>query len=328
MLMSQSSSNPPITSSSKSGKPDNWGEDEAAEKAREKRLRDRLRKWEKGDAALHHEFSQLSTSHEGESGSGGRPEIIVVGGPGGGLPPGLPLPSMLGKLLGSASASGPSGSQSSSSFFRSSVLVPSVRSQADERVNRVARRREINELTMRMGVGAVGGTLESVPAAAVHGRSEETADQTPESHGKDTTSRSDHERMWHSWGNKLEVWSSVREIADRAVGNIMAVPNDAPGITEKPTLDPTVVSWPAVHKAWAAHRSSRDVRKQWMKEASPLGSSSREEEHDEEEDAAVQGDIDEVVERVKNDSELDSHEQRLLSCIVDAGEFYLSHSME
>ena len=29
--------------------------------------------------------------------------------------------------------------------------------------------------------------------------------------------------------------------------------------------------------------------------------------------------VDDVIERVKNDQDLDTHEQRLLSCIVDAG---------
>lgn len=308
------SRNPPSSQvSPKAGKSE-WAEDEVAEKAREKRLRDRLRKWEKGDPALYDEFPTLLDSEEGESDSR-RPEIIVIGGGnGGGGGGGMPgFPPMLSAGIPRGSSNRPDELEPSSAFFRASVLVPSVRSLADERATRVARRREINELTMRMGVGAVGGILaDESPLDEPEGQSEVKGDPI----------QSDQEQMWDDWAKRVEVWSNVRQIADRAVGSIMSASKPT-SRSAKLTLEPTSVPWRAVHGAWVAHRSVRDLRKGWLKEASPLNRFAREHDEDEEvEQRETQEDVDEVVERIKNDSEIDSHEQRLLSCIVDAGRLH------
>src|SRR5258708_28534825 len=93
-------------------------------------------------------------------------------------------------------------------FFRSTVLVPRCRSVADERYIRMSRRREINELTMRMGIGAIGGVVESSPAF-------------PESEGILPTPEASKSPMWEEWGNKLESWSNVGKISDKAVGSVI-----------------------------------------------------------------------------------------------------------
>ncbi|KAJ6630739.1 hypothetical protein B0H10DRAFT_1982677 [Mycena sp. CBHHK59/15] len=280
-----------------------WSEDDASEKAREKRLRERLRRWERGDS-LQDEFPKLSAALEGESSGEQGSGIIIIGGPS----------AMLAHPNSGDFGNRDSGPELDSLFFRTSTLVPSVRSLVEERSCRVKRRREINELTTRMGVGAVGGVIEKESAAiAIPGSQEVIEDASPSSESPSTGSK---DNMWEDWGNRIEVWSTVRAVADRAVGNAVATR----GLTsnpEKPSLDATPVGWPAINGAWTAHRAARSLRKAWMKEAST--SKPIREQDDEEDVTDEQGDeeMDEVVDRVKNDPDLDPHEQRLLSCIVN-----------
>lgn len=306
LLMSRNSSTARISTEPKSGKSD-WGEGETSEKAREKRLRDRLKKWEKGDAALHDEFPKLYTLREGET-SEGKPEIIFIGGSQG-MPGFAPL--INAGMPGSYNER--TETETEASFFRTSILVPSVRSTSKERAVRVARRREINELTMRMGVGAAGGTLEHQSPHA------DPSSATGISDHSDAPSQSDHLRMWEDWGNRVEVWANVRRIADRAIGNTLSVGCNL----ENATLDSTAVPWSAVHKAWAAHRSSKDLRTSWLRGASSTHSVTRERDINEEgNEEEPQAKPDEVIEKIKLDSDLDAHEQRLLPCIIDSGASY------
>ncbi|KAG6903215.1 hypothetical protein C0995_002758 [Termitomyces sp. Mi166 len=307
MLVSRTPSATQLSSSPKTGKPD-WGEDDAAERAREKRLRDRLKKWESGESVLAEEFPKLSTVEEGEE-TENRPEIVILSS--------LGLPGL--------SSSSASTTQNKSSFFRTSVLIPKVRSLTDERAARISRRREINELTMRMGIGAAGGVLERESAAApfheegsTESVSKITLETVPEtSPDAETLPQTAQEQMWEDWGNRIEVWSDVRRIADRALGNTLASSiSDASGSL---TLESTTVPWSAVHTAWEAHRSAKDLRSSWLKEAFSLHKVAWEQEKlSESKQEDTQEHFDEVVERVKNDTELERHEERLLGCIVDS----------
>ncbi|KAJ7470702.1 hypothetical protein FB451DRAFT_1352208 [Mycena latifolia] len=287
-----------------------WSEDEASDKARERRLRERLRRWEKGDG-LQGEFSKLSAALEGEANSEQESRILI----------------MSGATAVMAQLGNDSGAESDSVFFRTSVLVPSVRSIPEERACRVTRRREINELTMRMGVGAVGGVIDKERAASwVSGSSQEgEVDASPLSEPIPT--KSPKHGMWKDWGDRIEVWSTVRAVADRAVGSTVASADNA----AKRTLDATPITWPAIDSAWAAHRASRNLRKTWMKEASSPSKSVREQDEDEdqeedEDEEVGEEEVDEVVERVKNDPDLDAHEQRLLACIVNSASMTTSFS--
>jgi hypothetical protein len=98
MLTSRSGQATPGVATSRAGKSD-WGEEDHAEKAREWRLRERLRKWERGDHALQSELPKVLTAPpvEDDSGSPGQPNVVFVGGPGGG---GNPFASFFGPLLG------------------------------------------------------------------------------------------------------------------------------------------------------------------------------------------------------------------------------------
>ncbi|KAJ7685125.1 hypothetical protein DFH06DRAFT_30466 [Mycena polygramma] len=286
-----------ITSSGSKQHESEWSEDEASDKARERRLRDRLRRWERGDS-LQDQFPKLSHGAEGEGGGEPGSGFIIIGG----------SSTMLAHPAGGDSGNRDSGTDLDSLFFRTSVLVPSVRSLVEERAGRVTRRREINELTMRMGVGAVGGVIDKEPAAT--GISASAGQPDP---------KSAQHTMWEDWGKRIEVWPTVRAVADGAVGYAAAA-RAAIDSSEKRTLAPTPVDWPAISSAWAAYRASRTLRRAWMKEAASASKAIREQEEDEDdedEDEAEDDEVDEVVDRLKNDEDLDPHEQRLLTCIVN-----------
>lgn len=285
----------------RSGKSE-FSEDEAADKARERRLKERLRRWERGDPSLLEELPQLSTESESDAGPPGSGVMIV----GGGEPDGLPaIPAALARAFGGrlAASRGSSPEETKpAKFFRTSVIVPGVRSLLLEKACRVDRRREINELTMRMGVASVGGTLPGLSRRP---------DELEEGVEPDPAAR----RMWEAWGRHIEVWSNVRNIADRAVGKTIATRASSGEPLPKASLDSVAVDWDVVYEAWVVHKAARDMRKAWIQQSSTRVAFEQDE--DGTQDAAQEA-VDEVVERLKRDPELDSHEQRLLSCIVDA----------
>ncbi|KAJ6547501.1 hypothetical protein B0H19DRAFT_1212058 [Mycena capillaripes] len=286
-----------------------WSEDEASDRARERRLRERLRRWERGDG-LQDQLPRLSPATEGEGGGEPGSGFIIIGG----SSAMLAHPSSSGGDFGNRD----SGAELDSLFFRTSVLVPAVRSLVEERACRVTRRREINELTMRMGVGAVGGAIDKEPAATGISSSSPEVEDDASSSGEPDPKNTKY-GMWEDWGNRIEVWPTVRAVADRAVGYAAAARASTEG-SEKRTLAATPLDWPAIGSAWAAHRASRTLRRVWMKEAANASKSAREQEEDEDdedEDEDDEDEIDEVVDRLRNDADLDPHEQRLLTCIVN-----------
>ncbi|KAG1756507.1 uncharacterized protein EDB91DRAFT_19958 [Suillus paluster] len=277
-----------------------WGEDDAAERAREKRLKERLRRWEKdGDAALLEDLPVLSARPVEPEGTNGARGVVVIGGSS--IPP--MLESMIAQRGMTNGSGAPDGGEVTMPFFRSSVLVPGVRLQVEEHLCRTSRRREINELAMRMGVGAVGGVLE--PAEAV------------EEKGEGERQEGSKEDMWEDWSNHFEAWTSVRQIADRVVGSVVSS-----GLPKAKTLglEPTPVPWAAVHHAWVAQRSAHNLRKSFMRDSAVkiVKQKDAEEEHEDADGEEAEAEkVDEVVERLRQDPYLEQHEQKLLSCIVD-----------
>lgn len=370
-----------------------WGEDEHSTLARERRLRERLRRWEcGGDVALLEDVPHLLTANsvgpsaplpsptfgpsyspassssspfvmspyappEAESQRGfvllGQTPFDLMGGEGEG---------------GDGSSASAAGSVVPGKFFRAAVVLPSSRDVGAERQCRMARRREMNELAMRMGVGGVGGVLEEgggvaigddpngnvmvedniseaqecgepvAQYASVQSDANPDSDmsvQSPESLHNDSEAESsntpnrvpeEHE-MWTDWSTRIESWSSIRQIADRAVGSVVAS-QPSLSVPSTPGLGLTEVPWSAIHRAWAAQRSGPDLRKAWMKDARVRIVRGPQHEHGVEEDGEDvdwEGEegrgryVDEVVEAVKQDKDLDPHEERLLGCIVDPG---------
>ncbi|KAJ6502610.1 hypothetical protein C8R45DRAFT_1191925 [Mycena sanguinolenta] len=279
-----------------------WSEDAAGDRARERRLRERLRRWDKGDG-LQDQIPRLSSLTEGESGGDSLPSFLI----------------MLAQNAGSGdSGNRDSGGESDSPFFRTSVLVPTTRSLPEERACRVARRREINELTMRMAVGAIGGVIDKRAAVSLE----------VETHAGPSSQPIPPKRgMWEEWGNRIEVWSEVRAVADRAVGH--AVASRTATDSSSPTLSPTLIEWPAIDNARTAYRATRNLRRAWTKEGSSAFNSVREQEEDEDEDEGDESEgeeVDEVLERLKNEEELNPYEQRLLGCIVNSAAMPTSFS--
>ncbi|KAG9318780.1 hypothetical protein JVU11DRAFT_880 [Chiua virens] len=372
-----------------------WGEDDYAMRVREKRLRERLRRWERsGDAALLEDVPRLFTSSPpgyppfSSGGVNGFPQAIPQPAPplpsadfdaprppilllGGGASPFL---DMFGSGQGD-SDDGSAGSGASGKFFRTAVILPSLRDQGAERECRMNRRREVNELAMRLGVGGIGGVLEaggkdeagraSAEGVAVgagidhvekasksnYGEleadveilgSSADAERQPDIDAPSSTGPQNPEEheMWEDWSTRVESWSSIRQIADRAVGSVVSSavisPTLSPATSSKTldatqTLEPTSVPWSAIHRAWAVQRSSHDLRRGWSKDARVRVP--REGQHDditedeldalEFEDGEEGRPFDEVVEKVRQDEDLDPHEKRLLGCIVDPGRLFL-----
>ncbi|KAF9647587.1 AAA-domain-containing protein [Thelephora ganbajun] len=327
-----------------------WGEDESSDHAREKRLKGRLKKWEKGERLLLADElpalqsdSSPSDDHpspwSGMSSSEGGFPGLAGGGVGGpfrpllGVLPGPMLQTLMGSdsysdfgsPSSSSSADGTDGSTSLNSFFRSSVVVPSQRSVPNERISRMNRRREINELTTRMALASVGGTLPRLDVSFLEG-----ALRQAQADGIPPTKRTDLVRMWDAWGHVVVIWSAIKQVADRALGSVSIaqreheLPNQQQSNSRKIpklTLDPTVVPWSAVARAFLTKASASAVRRHWAEETAKAGE--RGDDKKGEDGTSADGrkgreeEVDEVIEKVKQGTDLDEHEQRLLGCIVD-----------
>ncbi|KAH9063373.1 P-loop containing nucleoside triphosphate hydrolase protein [Lactarius vividus] len=272
-----------------------WSEEGHAEKARERRLRERLRKWERGDSSLQSEIPKLVTTTPVEEEPGpNQPNFAFIGGPGGANP----FTSFLNPLLSghrpSPQSETPNSNPSTNSgFLRTSVVVPASRSLLHEKTSRVGRRREINELTMRMAIGEIGGLLEARSAVSVFTPSSELAPSPLESVTPENTSNAT--RMWEDWGNRITAWAQVKLIADQAVGRVVSSSLRG-GEMVKPSLSAAPVLWEHVCGAWA--NRSTGGQQAWDDETEP--------------------EVDDIVESVRHEPSLDMHEQRLVGCIVDS----------
>ncbi|KAL5478664.1 hypothetical protein ACEPAI_1941 [Sanghuangporus weigelae] len=309
-LLNAWQSAPPVLSHPpRSGKSD-YGEGEYAEKARERRLRDRLRKWERDEPAFYDEMPRSPYAGETMQEGSERPGFVLLGSPFPNIPTGPPG-NLLSALQNRVNGHG-EDSEDSSQFFRLSELVPSVRNHGMERQSRTSRRREINELTMRMALHAIGGRVETRFALP---EPSSDAESTSESDNKADQEFHNAVKLWEEWGRSVEAWKNVKDIADRAVATVVA--QDMPH--SKPPLDTTIIPWSAVVLAWAARSSIRETRKAWLQESAGKGVKHAFTDDLDDESSPIR-DSDEVIQRVEEDAVLTSHEQRLLGCIVDAGE--------
>jgi hypothetical protein len=272
----------------KSENVDDWNESEVAELAREERFRTKVRKWYRNTRAVFDECPKLFTKQESRDSS--LKPIVVIGPSNGpsGFPSSLGLPSI---RFGMKEPDGDTSSQ----FFRFSAILPKLISSSQLRDARVNRRREINELIIRMEIGAMGGVLESTPSELA------LTNVEPGSETSQTQTSSPLCKMWEKWGNEIEEWENVRAIADRAMGSVMVLQRLS---GKKATLEPTLVPWTTLQTAWAARQS-------WQENADLIAADELDG------PSKAEGGNDKVVESIKDDPDLDSHERRLISCIVD-----------
>ena len=307
-MMSSSSRSPasaPASSGAAAKLHNEYGEDASSEKAREKRTQRRLKRWARGSSEdLPRLFSATEDSTEGED-SKGRPNVVVLG------QEGFPgLSPLLGSAFSRALAGRNHGTPESGNrlgFFRTVLVCPTLRNIPQEREVRMARRREINQLVMRMGVAQVGGVLGEleVPDAA----------EEPSEGGEQDKTRL---QLWEHWGDTVEVWPNVQRVADRAVGSVMAASQAY--LPTNRSLEPTPIPWSAVFDAWAADRSTQDMWKNLFT-FQPSGKLPRETEEGERTGVDEEADVDEIIEKLRRNPDLEEHEQRLLGCIVDTGAF-------
>lgn len=302
LMSSRSTAN---TSSAAPKSQNEYGEDSSSEKAREKRTQRRLKRWARGNAEdLPRLFAATEETTEAD-GSTGRSNVVVLGQEGfSGLSPFLG--SVFSRALAGRSHGSP-GSDNRLGFFRTSLIFPTVRSLPQERESRMARRREINQLVMRMGVAQVGGVLSQLEDFP------DGAEESPEGGEHDKT----RAQLWEYWGRTVEVWPNVQRIADRAVGSVIAT--NGAHLPSNRSLDPTPVPWSAVFDAWAADRSTQDLWKTLFA-TPPSGKLPRENEEEERAEAEDEADVDEIIEKLRRNPDLEEHEQRLLGCIVDTGD--------
>ncbi|KZV86561.1 AAA-domain-containing protein [Exidia glandulosa HHB12029] len=331
---------------------DLWGENADADKQRERRNRVRLKRWEDPEFNLIASLPAFSMTPEDPMERSVASSSTMAH-------------NILSRLI--APGAEPPRSQpaadNASRYYRASFIVPRVRSLLLERECRVARRKEVNELLMRMAIGNIGGVLEHLPLphpppaiaapatevvadtastepvtveAAVDPPAPEPTEElapileikadveaalTPALPDVETAKEIVAEAdMLEEWGHRVEPWSTVKEIADRAMGAVVSADLPRPAVR---TLEPIHVPWQAVRDSWRTQRSAHHTRRSWVREAGLPGV---DEEADGKTEGPEVGEVDEVVERIKRDQSLNSHEQRLLGCIVDTASMPTSFS--
>ncbi len=299
------------------------GDDEHAEKARERRLRDRMARWVKEDPSFYDELPPLpDLSSESSPTSTSAPSGMIIGSPVlGGLPPGVSaaISSMMGGSIPMSSDSRDGSDKDfnevdPTQYFRTSIIIPEVRNVAEEREARVFRRVELNLLIMRMAIGEVDARIDETdpgnmsefisPVRVVDGEE-----------GGVATGENLWDSMWRDWAEHIQPWSTAKNIADRAVGVVLA--SNGP-FRAKTLSDSVLVPWSVISHTWKTMQRRKDYRKEVIKQSWSKVAESQKLFGETEEDEQVEPDT--VIEDVKESPDLSPHERRLLSCIIDSGE--------
>ncbi|KAG9078785.1 hypothetical protein FS749_009149 [Ceratobasidium sp. UAMH 11750] len=118
-------------------------------------------------------------------------------------------------------------------YFGSYVVVPAARNASLERAARQKRRRELNDLMLRMAIGVKGAEVEQGVAPTT----EESEDLTKE------------------WGEHLLTSGEVDDMANRSV--TMAV------ISSEADWERSLVTWTQLLEAWRAKKLCDEERKAW-----------------------------------------------------------------
>ncbi|EMD31581.1 hypothetical protein CERSUDRAFT_119622 [Gelatoporia subvermispora B] len=192
--------------------------------------------------------------------------------------------------------------QSPRQYFRTSIVMPASRSLPAEKEMRMARRRDINQLAMRVRIAALGGILGNLEKDSGSVEQAET----------DKEASTPFSKLWTQWGAALEEWADVCRFADKAVASATAAET-----SEEHTLNPTPVTWSAVAEAMANDKASQEAMELLFKPPSVTADSQIEQSDKPEDEAAKKLAVDDVVKNVKKADNLDSYEQDLLPCIVD-----------
>ena len=279
------------STSAKQSPSESWSEGDS--NSRERRLRERLRKWQKGENWLRSElpfFGEASLHPK-------RPKIVRVPNLRSFMDGGFhPIPTGTNSRLNAghmnSSVAGKDG------YFRVVGLVPASRDHTMEATGRYSRRLQYNEAAFKMAVADAGGLLKGHATL-----SSNSADAEPSVSA-----------LAVAWTQSLEPWRELKVTADAVVGSRLS----SVGIQQSESLKPLVVTWSDVERMRSGEPDIQQLKRNWIESSAPALT-------DEESMKAsgnsvgVTGDVDEVLESVKRDQDLDQHEQRLLGCIVDSG---------
>ncbi|QRV80902.1 AAA family ATPase [Ceratobasidium sp. AG-Ba] len=188
-------------------------------------------------------------------------------------------------------------------YFRSCVIAPAKRNSKLERAARENRRKELNELMVRMTIGVKGGQMEAAPAPIPV--KDEVKDKESEVKDEDKSKEDD---IMHGWDERILSMDALKNVVNRALETAM-LSNEDDNHQEL-----IRITWTQLQDAWKAKKKIDEERKAWTK----TGEDS-DEEHTSEDDDEKKEDkppVDEVVEKVKS-ADLDEYEKRLIGCIVD-----------
>ncbi|QRV95294.1 AAA family ATPase [Ceratobasidium sp. AG-Ba] len=193
--------------------------------------------------------------------------------------------------------------QTINGYFRSCVIAPAKRNSKLERATRENRRKELNELMVRMTVGVKGGQMEAGPAPIPV--KDEVKDKRSEVKDEDKSKEDD---IMHGWDERILSMDALKSVVDRALETAMLSNED------DKDQESIRITWTQLQDAWRAKKRSDEERKAWTK----TGEDSDEEDasEDDGEKKEEKPPVDEVVEKVKS-ADLDEYEKRLIGCIVD-----------
>ncbi|KLO12599.1 AAA-domain-containing protein [Schizopora paradoxa] len=304
------------------------GDSEDAEKARERRLRDRMMRWMKEDPSFYDDLPPLpDLVSESTPSSAPVPSGVIVGSPMmGGLPPGISaaIQSMIGGSMSNDNRDGDRDADdvNNTQYFRTSVIIPEVRNVAEEREARNFRRIELNLLITRMALGELGARIdETDPGEIYESLSPPREGELAGEGGKKIIEEMLWDSMWRDWAEHIQPWSIAKHIADTAVGIMLA----SNGLHRAKTLpDSLPIPWTVITHVWRSTQLRKDCRKDALKQAWSKVEGSQKLFEDTEENEQVESDR--VVEDVKENPDLSAHERRLLSCIVDSASMPTSFS--
>lgn len=303
-----------------------WSETDR--KSRERRLKERLRKWQKGHEGLAEEIPPFvpPSNPSGASSSGRRM----------GMMPELSLGSnVIAIPFGQSSSEGP-GSLSSSivseGYFRVVGLVPRTRDENMERKGRMAYRLKFNSLALKLAVSEAGGDLGGRPVVSIDSVAKtlettptESSDQDPVEANLVASAKEHHSTQslpfLESCLINIKSWRELRVVADAVVGAALSASASERGLQAlDSSIDPTPVTWEQVTRSVESTAESNSLRTAWIDGInSPKDTEGASVSGEPSEESVPVPEVDEVLEAVRKDPDLDQHEQRLLGCIVDPG---------
>lgn len=303
-----------------------WNETDR--KSRERRLKERLRKWQKGHEGLLDEMLAFSPGSSSPMSIGRRlwgMKEVSLGSNVVAIPLGASWPE---------NSNGDSSSSSPPGYFRVVGLVPRVRDEQLERYGRMSYRLKCNALALKLAVSEAGGVLVGQPEASVEAvakllatppaetidldalEAAASASQAKELAGDDMLSFVDSCLL------TIKPWRELKAVADAVVGAALSTSASERGLqAHDSSIEPTTVTWDQVSRSVESSAESSSLRNAWIQS---LGSGKDAEDGATPEnvaEGAAVPEVDEVLEAVKKDPDLDQHEQRLLGCIVDPGAY-------